>query len=130
MLYDAQAGAAAPGAVSVAGNVLTIDPNAGFIGSFAILITATDTGGLSDSTLIRVDVTAAPALAGIQIPLNLGGEGEAPDAVQSTAPGSDQGTGFSQGNDGLADAGNAEYEARVDAALDAGLLDELMGRSL
>ena len=70
LLYDAQAGVAAPATVSVVGNVLTIDPDAGFVGSFAVRITATDVGGLVDSTVIRVDVTAAPATGGIQIPLN------------------------------------------------------------
>ena len=77
LLHDAQPGAAVPAVVSVNGTTLTIDPNAGFVGTFGVLLTATDVGGLTDSEWIRVDVTASPA-KGIQIPLSLGRPSAAP----------------------------------------------------
>ena len=44
------------------------------MGSFSVLVTVTDLGGLSDSDLILVEVTPAAAVAagGVQLPLNLG----------------------------------------------------------
>ena len=125
LLYDAQAGAAAPAVVSVAGNVLTIDPNAGFVGTFAVEVTATDAGGLSDSVLIDVDVTAAPATAGV--PSNLGKE-EAAAAPRAARPQGSAGLGF-QSVDGFAGEEQqpaTTYDASVDAALDEDLLDDLL----
>jgi hypothetical protein len=76
LLYEAQQGAAAPATVTVAGDTLTIDPDDGFVGSFSVLVTVTDSGGLSDSRLIRVDVgEVAPAGVGV-LGLVLEAEGE------------------------------------------------------
>ena len=125
LLYDAQAGAAAPAVVSVAGNVLTIDPNAGFVGTFAVEVTATDVGGLTDSVLIRVDVTAAPATAGV--PSNLG-KAAAAAAPRAARPQGSAGLGF-QSVDGFAGEEQqpaTTYDASVDAALDEDLLDDLL----
>ncbi len=73
LLYDAQPDAPVPAAVTVAGSTLTLDPNAGFVGTFSVLVTATDVGGLTGSTLVRVDVTAAPAASGaLALPADVG----------------------------------------------------------
>lgn len=61
LLYDAQPGQPVPAVASVDGNVLTVDPNEGFIGAFSVQVTATDSGGLTDSSLILVTVTPPPA---------------------------------------------------------------------
>ena len=79
-MYDAQQGGAAPGTVSVDGSTLTIDPADGFVGFFSVVVTVTDTGGSSDSALIRVDVTAAPAVATGVTQQDLEGEAEATPA--------------------------------------------------
>jgi hypothetical protein len=102
LLYDAQEGAAVPATVTITGSTLTIDPNAGFVGTFAVMLTATDVGGLTDTELIRVDVTAAPA-GGIQIPLNFAGRptgGVVADAVLAEGE-----LGFQADSLGLADSG-------------------------
>ena len=138
LLYDAQAGVGTPNAtVTINGSTLTVDPNAGFVGSFGVLITATDVGGLSDTALIRVDVTAAPASA-IQIPLNLGlnlSAGHA-DAAADQAMG-DSELGFAEFNSlGMADeldgvaSDNGHGQSTADAALEALMNDDLLGEDV
>ena len=68
LLYDAQSGQSPPATASVSGNLLTIDPDDGFVGSFAATVTATDTGGLSDSRLILVTVNPATVATAARVP--------------------------------------------------------------
>ncbi len=57
-LHDAQASVTPDAMVVVTGDILTLDPGDGFVGIFSLLIAVTDNGGLIDSQLVRVDVTA------------------------------------------------------------------------
>jgi hypothetical protein len=57
LLHNAQPNNA-PAIVSIAGNILTLNPNGGFIGSFFVTVTVHDGHGNSDSEKIRVNVTA------------------------------------------------------------------------
>ena len=128
LLYDAQPTAGTPVAnVSINGSTLTIDPNAGFVGTFGVLLTATDSGGLSDSELIRVDVTAAPA-GKIQIPLNLAGRAEPGQAGAADTALAEGEMGFVDSGYGLAESGEpfADGSQDADRALDQLLEDDLL----
>ena len=57
LIYDAQAGVAVPATVTVAGTTLTINPDTGFVGSFAVAVSVSD-GTQSDSQLVLVNVVA------------------------------------------------------------------------
>ena len=63
LLYDAQAGVVPPATATVAGTTLTINPDAGYVGSFAVNVAVSD-GTASDSKLVLVNVrpNEAPVL--------------------------------------------------------------------
>ena len=142
LLYDAQLGGSLPATAGVVGNTLTIDPSAGFVGTFGLIVTATDRGGLSDTRLIRVDVApavGAPAgapAAGFADPLAVKPAADSRDRPPSAGrafPASVPLVETEQSRVWPAslstpDTGRARsvaYEASVDAALDDDLLDYL-----
>ena len=129
LLYDAQQGGAVMASVSTTGNVLTIDPDAGFEGSFAVVIDATDVGGLSDSALIRVDVTppASVAARGVRVPTDLGQNGQFAPAADDVHASGDLELNFAPSDpaQGVVD-GVSSYHDRVDAAMDHDLLEDLL----
>ena len=129
LLHDAQPGAAVPAVVSVNGTTLTIDPNAGFVGTFGVLLTATDVGGLTDSEWIRVDVTASPA-KGIQIPLSLGRPSAAPSDASVDRALQDGELGFNDSLLGTVPSGHedaprsSDSDTAFEQLLDEDLIDE------
>jgi hypothetical protein len=139
LLYDAQAGAAVPATVSVTGSTLTIDPNAGFVGTFSVLVTVTDIGGATDSRLVRVDVTGATVAGGL-LTLNLGGEGEGSTTTQADPQVGGSETSFTDefNSLGMIDEGNDvqltdtsdPLSAALDALLEEDLLDDDIAHNL
>ena len=135
LLYDALPDAGGAAAVTVTGNTLTIDPVAGFVGTLSVLVTVTDIGGLSDSALIRVDVTpaaTAAAAAGSQLAFYLDGEGEGGGLVrvpQADAPSAGGESGFSDPFTSLGAVAVTDSGATSGSAGDAvsAALDELFG---
>jgi hypothetical protein len=99
LLYDAQPGVAVPATVSVAGSTLTIDPTEGTVGTLSVLVTTTDAGGLEDSQLIRVDVTAAPVANTLRLAargsttINSDGHSDSTNADSATKASAESSTG-------------------------------------
>ena len=135
LLYDAQPGVVVPLTVSVAGSTLTIDPADGTVGTLSVLVTTTDSGGLEDSRLIRVDVTPAPVAntlplaVRVVIPIQLDRDYDSTKEDAAAKALAERSTGAIPDRDlyvvpELTDESQAEVNGAIDAVHAGDLLDD------